>query len=242
MNLDYEKYLEINIKKFSFEETISKKFFFKNLNCTFSNKKINFVTGKNGIGKSTLFKILQNSINDIFIDGEIYFDENNFSLKEKKDLLFLSNLVGLVNQNYNSMLAEDYTILENLKACSLEKYPGFSFFKKEKFYNLDILHEAKIELNKLVKNLSGGQKQILAITMILQKNLKIILLDEPTAALDDANSEFFFKFIKKIIEKENIYFVCICHDKELIKKYSDGFYHEIIKNSNNERFIIKKEA
>lgn len=226
----------LNIDSFYYFDKES--LFFKDLKCNFKEKSINFISGRNGIGKSTLFNIISGNINHLKVSGKIKIKNEEFDLSLNKDLKKINSLTGIVLQDYNLMLANDFTVIENLKASTLNEYPGLNF----KFFSnnyLDLLNDSGIDLNQIVSTLSGGQKQILAILMILQRSKKILLLDEPTAALDDLNSKILFEFIYKIVNLYEIFVICISHDKDLIKNYSDNFYYEIKKNLNEERFIEK---
>ena len=91
-----------------------------------------------------------------------------------------------------------------------------------------LLNEVNLDkkLNELVKNLSGGEKQRLAIarTLLLDKN--IYLCDEPTGSLDQENTTIIFDILKKISLNKLI--ICISHDQKCVDKYAD-----IIINLNN---------
>ena len=204
------------------------------------NNNFNIIIGRNGIGKSTLFKILQVNIKrSEILEGIMTFNGCSYNVSLKQDQMKIQKMVSLVCQNYNQMLALDFSVKENLEMASLKPYPSLKLLNQKIEY-LDILKDLNINLDWIVKNLSGGQKQILAILMTLQKPISILLLDEPTSALDDENSLFVINFLKILAEKYNIIIIMIIHDKELISKVEHAAIFEIVKKDYNTRDIIKK--
>jgi ABC-type lipoprotein export system ATPase subunit len=93
------------------------------------------------------------------------------------------------------------------------------------------MHEFNLNLKKNVQQLSGGQKQILAIMMALQKPTQILLLDEPTAALDEKNTHMVIQFLNTLAQERNLIIIIITHDKELTQTYA-----------HNRTITIKKDA
>ena len=69
--------------------------------------------------------------------------------------------------------------------------------------------------------MSGGQRQMLALLMVTQKPIDLLLLDEPTAALDSKNSDYVMQGIRTLAQEKNICILCISHDADIIKKYAD---------------------
>jgi ABC-type lipoprotein export system ATPase subunit len=104
-------------------------------------------------------------------------------------------------------------------------------------HNLFMLQEFNIDIHKKVDELSGGQKQILAILMALQKPTKLLLLDEPTAALDPKNAHMVMQCLQKLAQELDITVLIISHDKELVLAYAPGYYFEITQDDNDVRTI-----
>ena len=182
-----------NIKKFrikSFKkkksilklEKISLKFGRKsildNLNLELSNGQILGLLGPNGVGKSTIFNLITGLLTpdfgSIIINSEIV---NKYPIFQRT----LRYKIGFVPQHGGFF--HDLTVYENLKAIAEITIDNQSY-RNEKIdlliskFELDSIRDIKAEL------LSGGQKKKLVIAIALISSPKILLLDEPFAALD----------------------------------------------------------
>jgi ABC-type lipoprotein export system ATPase subunit len=233
--------MKIKNLTFTFDKK-QKIFFFKDMSVEFASNQIHFIQGKNGVGKSTLFNILQGKFpTDGFIEGSVEINGTVYKAhKNGFDQVFISH-VKTVQQNYASMLADQFTFIENLQLAALPQYP--SLRPLPEIHNLpDFLNEIGIDINKPVYLLSGGQKQILAILMAMQKPTKLLLLDEPFAALDEKNAGLVMEFLNYLISQSpSLTILMISHDSDLIKKYAkEGPY--IIEQESDEHRIIKSPA
>jgi len=223
--------LKLNNVNFKFDK--SGACFFNNLSASFNRGKINFIQGANGSGKSTLFRILQGKLSsNEFLKGD-------FCLDEKYDNI--SHRIAMVQQKFDVMLADKFSFSENLKFANISRYPSLKFLPNHKDVE-EFLKQFSIDKNKTVNLLSGGQRQILAILMVLQKMPKVLLLDEPTSALDVENSKMVMDFINDLVKTTNIIVIMICHDKELVESYCNSEYyhlgHDLISDG---RFIEVKK-
>lgn len=90
-----------------------------------------------------------------------------------------------------------------------------------------LLERLEIDLTLPTYRLSGRQRQILALTMALQKSPSLLLLDEPTATLDSINSHLVFQFLQALIIADKVTILTICHDHDLINEYCNGQQLEI---------------
>ena len=182
-----------NVKKFrikSFKEItpilelekISLKFGRKqildNLNLKLNNGQILGLLGPNGVGKSTIFNLITGLISPDF--GSIIIDSkvvNQYPIYQRT----LKFKIGFVPQ-YGGFF-HDLTVYENLKAIAEITIDNLSY-RNEKIdsliskFELDPIRDIKADF------LSGGQKKKLVIAISLISNPKILLLDEPFAALD----------------------------------------------------------
>jgi len=188
--------------------------FFSSLTLAFEAGRLHGIKGANGVGKSTLFQLIK---------GEQPYEGK----------IICSGKVEAVHQKYDRMIADQFTVEENLRFASLPRRP--SFFKplrKKEHHHDPLLHPQQISVS-----LSGGQKQILALKMVMQRNPRILLLDEPTAALDTQNEKRVFEYIRELIH-QGVTVLMICHDDRLLHTYCDGTILEIRRDQAGKRHVI----
>lgn len=136
-----------------------------------------------------------------------------------------------VVQDVKTMLIDQMTVGENMAIATLQTYPSIKLFSSSQV-NDSFLSEAGITLKQSVHKLSGGQKQLLSIIMSLHQSAKVLLLDEPTAALDDTNALLLMDSIQKLSIKRNLVVIIICHDIDISKRYCSGKLLTIKKEPN----------
>lgn len=213
---------------------ISKKFnktkIFDNFSLEVNSGEIVAIIGPSGIGKSTLLRCI-NGLEKID-KGEIII--NNTSLKNK--ISKQSNLdVGLVFQDYN--LFPQYSALENI-TLTLTKVLKLSK-EESKLRAQDLLKQMNLDKRKdaYPYELSGGEKQRLAIARTLATNPKIICFDEPTSALDPKLVKQVFKIIKELA-KDGKAILIVTHDIKFAREVSDKIVE--IKGKQENVYIISK--
>lgn len=174
------------------------------------------IMGKSGSGKSTLLHLIAGIDNPT--NGEILIDDTNVSkLNEKEISKFRREKISIVMQDY--YLIEELSVLDNvLVPLNFSKIKNNE--KKEKA--IKIIHQLDIEkyLNKPVCELSGGEKQRVAIARSLVCDANIILADEPTGSLDIENTKNIMELLKRINQKLNKTIVIITHDLD-VANYCD---------------------
>ncbi|MHB1365975.1 MAG: ABC transporter ATP-binding protein [Eubacteriales bacterium] len=169
-------------------------------NCSFkitSGEKIAFV-GLNGAGKSTIVKLLLRFYDPE--EGEILFNGIN---AKKYNLKALRRVFGAQFQDFStySMSIKESIILGDIRNPDEEKtYEALKFSGAAKFVN-KYKNGMETQVSKLFDEsgaeLSGGQKQKLALSRAYYRNADIMILDEPSASLDpEAEHEIFLKFIE----------------------------------------------
>ena len=187
----------------------------KNISINLNNKIIG-ITGPSGSGKSTIMKLLLRMYK---YEGNIYIDDVNI---KDIDPLFIRNQFTYVNQS--SKLFDKKVIDNMLYGCMDEnqcnnylekilKYPQISKLYK----NIDINEK---DAGQLGENLSGGQRQIINMIGGLINSSPILILDEPTNALDPSLKNEVIGIIKDFKHvKKNI--IIITHDKDVFTIFDD---------------------
>lgn len=204
-------------------ENICKSFFvdkkenvvLRNINLALPETGLISIEGKSGSGKSTLLNILMGIEKPTM--GKIFYKNKDISkFNDKKFSNYHLNSVSLIFQHYN--LFDDLTSLEN--TIIPLKMKGMKNSKAEEEARL-LFKKFQIEslMDRKTKNLSGGEKQRVAIIRSLLTKPKAVLCDEPTGALDHKNSQEIMDILKEISKTTLV--VMVSHNKQLVNKYSD---------------------
>lgn len=169
-----------------------------------------FVTimGPSGSGKTTLFNLL--STIDQPTEGEIYIEgQKTTEMRNKALEKFRHNKIGFIFQNYH--LLNTLTVYENI-ALPLT-------LRREKVGLIDgkvMAMAEKLSIENILKKypyeLSGGEKQRVAIGRALITDPAIVFADEPTGALDSKNAFNLLTLLKELNEKEKVTILMVTHD------------------------------
>jgi lipoprotein-releasing system ATP-binding protein len=181
-------------------------------NVSFSINKGDFVslTGKSGCGKSTLLYILSTMDSDF--EGELLIDNEPVSHKKEAQLAQIRNeKIGFVFQFH--YLLNEFSVIKNvmLPGLKLNQYEEKEVEHRamEKLTMLGIGHLAL----KKAHQVSGGEKQRIAIARALINDPYIIMGDEPTGNLDKKNSELVYDIFKKLSDEYNQTLLIVTHDQ-----------------------------
>ncbi|MBK7851377.1 MAG: ATP-binding cassette domain-containing protein [Bacteroidetes bacterium] len=179
--------------------------------------------GSNGSGKSTLFNLLAGSVKSD--TGSILINGKDIThLPDHKRSRYISRIF----QNPLSGTAPELSILENFRLASLRtQKKGLSvgsnkLFKKEvkeQVASLNLGLEDKID--QPMGTLSGGQRQALTLLMATMDRTDILLMDEPTAALDPGTSALLMELASKIAHEKGLTTLLITHQVKEVLKYGD---------------------
>ena len=174
------------------------------------------IIGKSGSGKSTLLNII--SLLDKPTSGDVYFNnENIHKWSNKRKIQFRNKDIGIIFQHYH--LVESESVIYNIILPYLISGGSEKKGKERAIKLLESINYKKELYTQVVSNLSGGEKQRVAILRALINDPKVILADEPTGALDSKNSTLIMEILKDISKTKLV--IVVTHNIELIKKYAD---------------------
>lgn len=187
------------------------------VNFTIRSGEVHALMGENGAGKSTLMNILTGLYGDD--GGEIYIDGHKTKFKGPLDAE--QHGISFIHQEMNNFL--EMSVVDNM-FLNKEIKNKFGIMdenkmrEKAKFY-LDKLGTS-IDVNKAIGTLSVGRQQMIEIAKSLMTNAKIIIMDEPTAALTENEIEQLFGVVREL-KKQGVGFIYISHRMEEIFKIAD---------------------
>ncbi|MBL7554890.1 MAG: ABC transporter ATP-binding protein [Bdellovibrionaceae bacterium] len=167
------------------------------------------ITGKSGSGKSTLLYSM--STLDHPTSGSVYFDGVEISSMNEKEVHEFRNLkMGFIFQFH--YLLPELSALENVLMPA--RRTGQHIARRKRA--VDLLTEFGIEekLDRLPRQLSGGEQQRVAIARSLIQEPKYIFADEPTGNLDSANGEIVMNWLKKATRDSNTTVIYVTHDPD----------------------------
>ncbi len=174
------------------------------------------VVGSNGCGKSTLLKVVAGIIQPTA--GRVYIDRRNVTELES---YLRCRSVAFVHQNPLDSCAMGMTVEENLTAVMLKGRRASGRFAPSKEMRMKLVQQIEElgipltnKLTSVVKDLSGGQKQVLALTMAVLQQPDILLLDEHTASLDPANRLMVNQLTTKLVSTRQLTTVMVSHQIE----------------------------
>lgn len=166
------------------------------------------VLGESGCGKSTLLNIIGGM--DVMTSGELYIEGRNMSSPTEDELTrYRRDYVGFIFQAYN--------LMPNLSAYENIEFIGE--ISKNPMDSMEALRMVGLEQksNSMPSALSGGQMQRVSIARALVKDPKIILADEPTAALDYDTSIKVLSVIEEIVRERKTTVLMVTHNPEIAK-------------------------
>jgi len=208
--------LEIKNLSFSYSENNN---IFNNLNLTINPYSITGIRGNSGIGKSTFFKLLLRLYNYNY--GSILIDDIPIENFDRN--YYYNNIITYVGQEPELL---EGSIYNNILSNNLYNYD-------KKLYN--VILEILSDINNVYdssEKLSGGQKQRVAICRAIMKKPKILLLDEPSSALDIDNEKKLLLLLKTIGYNYNFTIIIISHRNETLKLCNNIIdFNKIYKNN-----------
>lgn len=178
--------------------------------------EVHALIGENGAGKSTLIKCVSGAIRPE--KGEIYI--GNEKIEAMTPIISRNNGISVIYQDPS--VCPQMTIAENM-FLGKEPRNGINLDYKEMYKKTkDLLDSLNLNLDPKtkVKELSAAYKQMLEIAKAISINSKILIMDEPTAAISSSEVKTLFKLVKKMRD-EGICIVFITHRLDEVFELSD---------------------
>lgn len=185
-----------------------------NINLKIVKGEFVVIVGSNGSGKTTLLNMIAGTI--MPSTGTIFIEEDNIT---KFADYQRSKWIARIFQNPLSGTAGDLSIIDNFRLAALRtqkkgltigKTDAFKKQVREKIATLGMGLEDKTE--QPIGTLSGGQRQALTLLMSVMDDCKILLLDEPTAALDPKSAERVMRTADELINQYKLTAILVTHN------------------------------
>jgi len=195
--------------------------------------KVNVLIGENGAGKSTLMKICAGV--EQATSGKFYMNDEEISIKGTKEARALG--IGIIYQELN--LFPDLNIAQNIFMAQENTKNGML---NDKYHHAEATKimaklEHPIDTNALINTLRVGQQQIVEIAKtMVQDDLKILIMDEPTSSLSNSEVEILFKLINEL-KSQGISIIYISHRLEEIMRIGD--YVTVLRDG---KLIVEEEV
>jgi len=179
--------------------------------------EIHGLVGENGAGKSTLIKILAGDYTRS--SGEIFIDGEPVDFRSPSD----SQAIG-IRVIYQELITMDtLTVAENIFVGNIPRTrAGFVDWKTMNKKSQEVLEKMKVNINprKVIGDLSIHEKQIVEIAKAINKKAKILVMDEPTAALSGDDTKSLFDIIRNL-QTEGVGVIYISHHLEEVFEITD---------------------
>ena len=185
-----------------------------NVNFKVNKGEIHCLVGENGAGKSTLMKVLSGVYPHGTYSGDIVYEGKVQSFSKISD----SVRTGIAIIYQELALFPDLTVYENIFAGNEVKKGAVVDWNQTIVKAKEMLKKVNLNVNPevLIKDLGVGKQQLVEIAKALSKEVKLLILDEPTAALNEDDSDNLLELLREL-KKQGITCIMISHKlKEVI--------------------------
>ena len=190
-----------------------------NVNLTVQEGEIHAIVGENGAGKSTLMNVLSGVYPFGSYEGDITYDGQLCHFQGIKD----SEKLGIVIIHQELALVPYLSIGENMFLGN--EQTGFGGINWDLTYQKAEVHMREVGLNEsartLIKDIGVGKQQLVEIAKALAKNVRLLILDEPTSSLNDEDSINLLNLLKKFRAERGITSIMISHKLNEIAYVAD---------------------
>ena len=157
---------------------------------------IHALVGENGAGKSTLIKVICGVYPHGTYDGKVIFDGQECKFHNIREVERAG--IACIHQEMN--LVPDMNVMENIFINNQPNKMGYIDFDEMHNRCLKLLKDVGLDVSpeEIIRNLGVGQQQMVEIAKALSRNVKLLLLDEPTAALTEAEVDTLLDLVNKL--------------------------------------------
>ncbi|MCK6206076.1 MULTISPECIES: multiple monosaccharide ABC transporter ATP-binding protein [Bacillaceae] len=189
------------------------------VNLQVADGEIHALCGENGAGKSTLMKVLSGVYPHGTYTGDILFKGNVCEFKDIKQ----SENKGIVIIHQELALIPELSIAENIFLGNEQAKKGIINWNETTVKTLELLRKVGLSESPhaLVSNIGVGKQQLVEIAKALSKEVKLLILDEPTAALNERDSENLLRLLLEF-KKQGISSIIISHKLNEVTSISDS--------------------
>ncbi len=180
---------------------------------------IHAICGENGAGKSTLMKVLSGVYPHGSYEGRIIYMGSEIAFRDIKE----SESAGIVIIHQELTMIPELSIAENIFLGNEIVKHGLIDWDAARQRTVDLLARVGLDIdpNTLIKHLGVGQQQLVEIAKALSKNVKLLILDEPTSALNEADAANLFDLMRGL-KSRDITCIMISHKLNEIAAISDA--------------------
>ncbi|MBE9214086.1 DevA family ABC transporter ATP-binding protein [Plectonema cf. radiosum LEGE 06105] len=194
------------------------------INLEINAREVTLLTGPSGSGKTTLLTLI-GALRSVQ-EGSLQFLDNELNGASAKQLVQIRRQIGYIFQAHN--LLEFLTARQNVQmSLELQSLP-----ERESISQAEAMLKAVMlgnRVNYYPNQLSGGQKQRVAIARALVSHPKLILADEPTAALDSKTGRDIIELMQRLSREQGSAILMVTHDNRILDiadrtiRMEDGF-------------------
>lgn len=216
----------IKIKNLTFSYQNRGRHVLSHLNLELNQNHLYCLAGKNGAGKSTLLSLITGLYIDEY-EGEISYNDCN--IKNLNMVHMRKNLIGCTEQepvllsgtiSYNLIFKNETIEAIDPKLKQITELLGMKSFMSH------LENGLQTEILEKSANLSGGEKQKISLLRVLLKDPELLILDEPTSAMDMESARHFIQYLREL--KENKIIIVVTHDDNVCKMCDEMINLELL--------------
>lgn len=189
------------------------------VNLKVADGEIHAICGENGAGKSTLMKVLSGIYPTGSYDGEILYDGQQIDFKNIAD----SEKLGIITIHQELALVPQLSIAENIFLGNEQAHNGVINWGRTLRATEELLRKVGLSEppSTRLDSLGVGKQQLVEIAKALSKDVRLLILDEPTAALSEADSQALLDLMQEL-QRKGVTSIIISHKLNEVRRIADS--------------------